>query len=204
MHLLDIILAVIGIVFIFIGLKRGLIGEIIRLAAMITGCFVAFLYYHDLALRNPLKNIPVQIQIKYALSFIVIYLLCAVAIIGIGWFIKKIVHLTPLAWIDHLAGALIGILKTLLITYVICLSISSLPARRIKNDFHRSVAYRTFSRLPKSLSLKSLLHQRENLRTIFRKQPPKRIDTLRDKIDRFKSEVDSAKEAHTSDNGEVL
>ena len=135
------------------GVRRGLIGEVIRLSAMVIGFFIAFLYYHDVASLPPIKSLPLQINIKQALAFVVIYLLCALAIITAGWFLKKLVHFTMLGWLDHLVGALIGLLKVMLIAYVICLSISSLPIRRIKRDFNNSLVYRSFRALPKGLSL---------------------------------------------------
>ncbi|MBN1307432.1 MAG: CvpA family protein [Chitinispirillaceae bacterium] len=199
MHALDIIIAVITAFLIFTGLRRGLIGEIIRLSAMIVGIFVAFLYHQDAAMRSPLRHVPLQPEIRNALAFIIIYCLCAVAIIMAGLLIKKIVHLTPLGWIDRLVGGLIGFLKGLLIAYVACLSISSFPVRRIRNDFNHSLVYRGFTALPKGFALKSLLHSRARLRTIFDKNPPPQIDTMRNTFTKFKAAVDSAKNARMPD-----
>ena len=178
MHVLDIIIAVITALLIFTGLKRGLIGEVVRLSAMIVGIFIAFLYYQDLAMHPPLRLIQVQPVIRNALAFIVIYCLCAVAIIIAGWLIIKIVRLTPLGWIDRLVGGGIGLLKGSLIAYVICLSISSFPLRRIQNDFNNSLIYRGFKSLPKGFCLKSLLHNRARIRTMFDKKPSPQIDNV--------------------------
>jgi uncharacterized membrane protein required for colicin V production len=199
MHVLDIILAVITAFLVFTGLRRGLIGEVIRLSAMVVGFFVAFLYYQDLGARPPFSIVPVQTPIRFALAFLVIYCLCAVVILAAGWLIKKIVHLTPLGWIDRLAGALIGFLKALLIAWVICLSISSLPVRRIKSDFNNSLVYRAFSALPKGLTLKSLLSNRARFRTMFTKKRPREIEKLQGQIDRVKEVFDPAKETPPSD-----
>jgi uncharacterized membrane protein required for colicin V production len=165
---------------------------------MIIGFFVAFLYYQDFAARVPIKLIAVQSPIRLALSFIIIYLLCAIAIIVVGWFIRKIVHLTPLAWVDRLIGGLIGCLKALFIAFAICLSISSLPIQRIKSDFNNSLVYKSFSALPKGLSLKSLLQKRKYIRTMFKEEPLQQMDTLQQKFEKFKAAVDSAKEVQSS------
>ena len=199
MHVLDIIVIVLSAFLVFAGLKRGLIGEVIRLSAMVVGFFVAFLYSPTLAARPPFVMIHVQAPIRNALAFLVIYCLCAVAILVAGWFIRKIVHLTPLGWIDRLAGGLIGCFKALLIAWVICLSISSLPIRRIKNDFGSSIVYKGFSALPRGLSLKSLLHNRARFRTIFNRKRPPEIERLQGKFDKFKAVIDSAKEAQKPD-----
>lgn len=199
MHVLDIILAVITAFLVFTGLRRGLIGEVIRLSAMVVGFVVAFLYYQDLGIRPPFSSVPVRTPIRFAVAFLVIYCLCAVVILAAGWLIKKIVHLTPLGWIDRLAGALIGFLKALLIAWVICLSISSLPVRRIKSDFNNSLVYRASSVLPKGLTLKSLLKNRVRLRTMFSKKPPPEIEGLQEHFDRVKEAFGQVKEEPPSD-----
>jgi uncharacterized membrane protein required for colicin V production len=200
MHALDLLLAIIAVVLIFTGIKRGLIGEIIRLAAMITGCFVAFLYYHQLAGNAPIRHLPVQLPIKNGIAFILIYAACVLAIIAIGWVIKKAVHLTPLGLIDRLAGGAIGFLKALLISYVVCLAISSLPIKRIRSDFKNSVVFSVYRSLPETLSLKSLLKKKEKISTIITKKPspPKEIKEINRKFDTFKAVVDSAKKAQSS------
>lgn len=200
MHAFDIILAIIAIVFIFTGIKRGLIGEVIRLAAMIVGCVVAFLYYHQLSVIAPISRLPVQQHIRNGVSFIVIYVACAAAIIIAGWFIKKVVHLTPLGLVDRLAGGGIGLLKALLIAYVACLSISSLPLQRIRSDFRTSIVYRSYSTMPEFFSLKSLLQKKAKAGTIFGKSPStstahKELSRAKKKFDTFKAVVDSAKKA---------
>jgi len=198
MHALDIVLAIVGCIFVVIGIKRGLIGEIIRLTAMIAGVFVAFIYYHDVAQLRMLRSLPLQGEVKHGLSFILIYIVCAVVIIAIGWVIKKIVHCTPLGWIDRLLGALIGVLKTLLIAYVVCLSISTLPVRRIQSDFKSSIVLKAYHALPKAFTLKSLLKKRGQVRTMIIKKPSSDKESLQKKIKTFKAVVDSAKEAQTT------
>jgi uncharacterized membrane protein required for colicin V production len=198
MHALDVLVIVIGAVFVFTGIKRGLIGEVIRLSAMVGGCLIAFMYYSDLGTHGPLHYLPVQPQIRNGIAFILIYTGCALGIIGLGWFIKKAVHLTPLGWIDRLVGALIGILKTLLIAYIACLSIASLPVRKIRKDFNNSIIFKTYQALPKEMTLKSLLKKKSNLRNIFKKAPAEPIDTVQKKFESFKATVDSAKEAQSS------
>ncbi len=195
MHALDIIIAVIAAILIFAGLKRGLIGEVVRLCAMIAGFFTAFLYYQQLATKPPISLIGVQIQIRYVVAFILIYCLTVLLIIGAGWCIRKVIRLTPFGLIDRIAGACIGALKALFIAYVVCLSISSLPVRRIRNDFDNSVVYRCFSRLPRSFSLKSLLSKRA---AMLRRSSSGVGEEAMRKISTFKTSVDSAKRAHES------
>lgn len=191
MHVLDIILGIIAAVLIFNGIRRGLIGEIVRLAAMITGVTVAFLYYREVVAATPLRHLSVHTAIKNGIAFFLICLLCMMVIIAIGWLIRKVVHLTPLAWIDRLTGGLIGFLKALLIAYVACLSISSLPVKQIRSDFNHSVVYKTYSRLPEEMSLRNLLQKRTYLRMMFEKTDQPDLDSLHRKFNKFRAVVDS-------------
>lgn len=202
MHTLDIICVIIGVIFLVLGIKRGLIGEIIRLLALTIGIIVAFLYSNDVLHWTLIRKIALQNEVKHAIVFICIYLLCAVIIIAAGWIIKKVVHCTPLGWIDRLLGALIGVLKTAIIAYVACLSIATLPFQRVQNDFKNSIVYSIYRALPQSLSLKSMLKKRSTFRTMFRKESPGTI-TIPQKIEQFKAVVDSAKNAQGFSEGNI-
>lgn len=199
MHALDVIIAVVAVVFIFTGIKRGLIGEVIRLSAMIVGCVIAFFYYHDIAGMAPISHIPTQPQIRNGLAFILVYVVCALAILGAGWFIKKAVHLTPLGLVDRIAGGGIGFFKVLIIAYVACLSISSMPVRRIRKDFGRSIVYRSYTALPDGFSLRNLLKRRKEFRTIFGKKPTDKFEKVHHEFKKFKTTVDSAKKANSQE-----
>ena len=104
MHTLDIFFCIAAVFFIVIGIRRGLIGELFRLFALIAGFIVAFLYYPDLSRLLNIKN-P---TIATPLCFSILYLITALSVIGAGWLIRKVVHLTPLGWFDYLFGGAIG------------------------------------------------------------------------------------------------
>jgi membrane protein required for colicin V production len=191
MHVLDIIIGIIAAVLVFNGIRRGLIGEIFRLTAMIAGCFIAFLYYQEVAALAPLRFLTLHASIKNGIAFFLIYLVCLIAIIALGWIVRKAVHLTPLVWVDRLTGGVIGLFKALLIAYVACLSISSLPVKRIRSDFNRSVVYSTFTRLPQELSLRSLLLKRGDLRRLFFSKEQPDLNSLHRKFEKFRTAVDS-------------
>lgn len=193
MHVLDVILGIIAAVLVFNGIRRGLIGEIVRLTAMIAGCIVAFLYYQEAASMVPLRHLAVPSPVRNGIAFFLIYLLCLLAVIAAGWVVRKAVHLTPLAWVDRLTGGAIGLSKALLIAYVACISISSLPARQIRNDFSRSAVYKAYTRLPKAFSLRSLLRFRTDLRQLVAATDRPELDSLHQKFDKFKAAVDSVK-----------
>ncbi|NLP02960.1 MAG: CvpA family protein [Fibrobacter sp.] len=173
MHTLDLAILIIASIFTVIGIKRGFIGEVIRLAAMISGFIIGFLYFKDLSRVLPLDRIP--LHIKNAISFLLIYIAVVLILISIGWALKKIVRLVLLGWLDRMLGALIGLAKAVLIAWAVCLSISSFPARSIQSDFQKSYVYRSYKKLPEALSLKGINKTRSSIKSIQQKKPDKEI-----------------------------
>ena len=96
-------------------------------------------------------------------------------IIAIGWALKKIVRLVLLGWLDRMLGALIGLAKTALIAWAVCLSISSFPAKSIQSDFQKSYVYRSYKKLPEALSLKGITRTRSSIKGLQQKNLTKRF-----------------------------
>ncbi len=182
MHTLDIVFSVFALIFIFIGIKRGFIGEIIRLVAMIGGFFGAFLYYNDLSIV--LQFIKLPSYIRNALSFTILYIAIALSFIALGWLLKKIVHLTLLGWLDRLLGALLGFLKTVLIAWIVCLSISTF--HRTEANFSKSTVYQVFKSLPSTMRLTELTKTRNHLRKLI---DPNYKEKVKNKVEKVKSSV---------------
>ncbi len=174
MHTLDIILGIITLVFVIIGIKRGLTGEIFRILALIVGFIIAFLYYNEI---TPLfGSLKIAIHIKNALAFFLLYIVIALLILLVGWLVKKVINMTVFGWFDRLLGAGIGLLKSLIIAWVICLSISSFPTR---NDFARSIVYTYYKQLPKNFHLTAILKTKESVRSLFELKRNKTMDKKR-------------------------
>ena len=87
-----------------------------------------------------------------------------------------------------------------MIAWVACLSISSLPVRRIKSDFNNSIVYKSFRVLPRGLGLKSMLRNRERIRKVFEKKQPPKHEQLHEKFDRLKAVADSGKRTRKPDH----
>lgn len=163
MHTLDIVFSVFALIFVTIGIKRGFIGEIIRLAAMIGGFLGAFLYYNDFSVLIQFIKLPSYI--RNALSFTILYIAIVLSFLTLGWLIKKVVHLTLLGWLDRLLGAMLGLLKTVLLAWIVCLSISTF--NRTEANFNKSGVYRTFKSLPSVMRLTELNRTRNHLRNLI-------------------------------------
>lgn len=182
MHTLDIVFSVLALIFMIIGIKRGFIGEIVRLLAMTCGFLGAFLYYNDLS--QILQFIKLPVYIRNALSFTVLYVAIVLSIIGLGWIFKKIIHLALLGWLDRLLGAVMGFLKTMLLAWIVCLSISTF--NKTEANFRKSNVYRIFQSLPPTLRLAELNKTRKSLRKLI---DPNYMEKTKNKVEKVKSSV---------------
>lgn len=189
MQILDIVLLLGTIFFVVIGIKRGFIGEIVRLAAMVAGVVVAFLYFKELAVRIHFLHLPRYFDT--GISFVLIYLATMLVIIGIGWVVRKAVQLSMLGWLDRLLGGVAGIVKMLLIAWVVCLSISSLPPRS-RSGFYKSIVYKTYEKLPSEFSISYLLRLREQCLKYIDHDAAANVKGAQKTIATFKDRVDSA------------
>ncbi|MFP4014415.1 MAG: CvpA family protein [Chitinispirillaceae bacterium] len=192
----DLFILAIALILAAIGGKRGFIHEIFRFLALLGGFFGSFLYYRDL--QSYLKPISSNQHVTSVLAFILLFLVVALVILGIGLLVKKFVHFTMFGWADRLLGVLLGIMKTAIIAWVACLSISSFPARKVHEEFGNSHVYKGYSQLPKSLNLSGLEEARRSIRRTldFKSSGPAR-NTV-DAIEELKKKVNSAKNQENS------
>jgi uncharacterized membrane protein required for colicin V production len=193
MHTLDIFFCIATLFFVVIGIRRGLIGELFRLFALIAGFIVAFFYYPDLSRILNIKNTTIATP----LCFSMLYLATALAVIGAGWLIRKVVHLTPLGWFDYLFGGAIGFAKVAIIFWVVCLSCSTFPLAIKRMHLDRSFVFTAYTKLPKSLKFDGIAKFRDSLKKNGNAEIPRSLQNAQQNIERLKSKVDSAKKVDT-------
>jgi membrane protein required for colicin V production len=107
MNWLDIVIAIILVITLFVGLKTGLIKMVISFAGLILGIFLAGRYYHTLADKLTFISSDTAAEIV-AYSIILIIVIIASTIIA--WLLSKIVSAIMLGWINHLSGAILGLI----------------------------------------------------------------------------------------------
>lgn len=191
MHVVDIIFALIGAALLILGAKRGLIGEVFRLLAVVGGFAAAVFFYRPV--YAALESIEISSRVKVALSFVAVFLAGAAALLAIGWLVRKVIHLTPLGWVDRLCGAGLGLLKTLLIAWISVLSISALPLPDLHANLEHSHVFTLCRQLPLQLRVPGTDF---SPRSLERAVDPRALERLRDarkKLDTFRDKVDSAK-----------
>jgi len=191
MHTLDIFFCIAAVFFVVVGVRRGLIGEIVRLIALVMGCIVAFLFYPDCV---RIIKLPWP-YLSEGLSFVLIYLATALAILGAGALIRKVIHLTPLGWFDYIFGGAIGFAKVIIIFWVICLSFSTFPLTVKRMHLGRSTVYATYAHLPAALKADEIVKVRNVFKKNVDKEAPRSLKNVQQNIDAFKNKVDSAKQA---------
>lgn len=107
MHWLDIIIAILLIVPILIGLKMGIIKMVLFLVGLIIGVVLASYFYKPLAgILGFIPNENVANIIAFILIFVIVMVLASIAV----RLLKAIASVTMLSWVDHLGGAVFGLL----------------------------------------------------------------------------------------------
>jgi membrane protein required for colicin V production len=107
MNWLDAILIILGIIALLGGLKTGLIKSIIPLAGLIIGLFLALRYYVPFGeLMSFLPQPTVAKWVAFAIILIPVLLIAG----GLARFLSWGVSSLMLGWLDHLLGAIWGLL----------------------------------------------------------------------------------------------
>ena len=107
MNWLDIVIAIVLVIGIIIGVKAGLIKMVISLAGLILAIFLAGRFYVALADKITfISSDQAARVVAYIIIFIVVMLIAAL----VAWILTKLASAILLGWINHLAGAIIGLL----------------------------------------------------------------------------------------------
>ena len=157
----DMVIGVLAIVFGVLGAKRGLISEVFRFAAFLVGFFVAFLYFRDL--QGVMGGFAKNRQVVAVTAFILLFVSVFIAVTLVGYMLRKFTDSVSLGWVDNICGLIFGLLKVGIIAFAACLSIASLPVKKIHDEFDRSVVYKGYKGMPKSFSLRSMEDMRRSI-----------------------------------------
>jgi membrane protein required for colicin V production len=118
MNQIDIAILVIVGLGLIQGLFKGFIVSIASLLGLILGYYlsVRFAWYFEDLLKGSAEQ---GSMLTHVLAFIICFSLVVVAVHFIGKTVQKMVELTPLGIINRIMGALLGVLKGLLIVAAI-------------------------------------------------------------------------------------
>ncbi len=107
MNWLDIIIASVLVINLFTGLRTGLVRMVISFAGLILGVFLAGRYYAALAGR--LTFIPSE-KASDVVAYVIILVAVLAAAAIVSWIVGKVISATPLGWLDHVGGAVVGLI----------------------------------------------------------------------------------------------
>lgn len=196
MHAFDIVAAVFAVLLMIVGIKRGLIGELFRLLAIVTGFISALMLYHTL--YEKLKELPLPRGLTLTLSFLLIYATTALLVILLGWIVRKVVQFSLMGWVDHLLGGLIGLIKAVLLVWLCTMLIDASPLDTLKKSVAASRSYALVRTMPRTLPLPGIgaLEQwiikaldTRSLRSLHETQ--RKFNTFRNRIEAIKHSGDS-------------
>lgn len=108
MHWLDIILLVLLVIPTFVGLRKGLIKAVLSLVGLIIGVVLAGHLYKPV---SGMFGFISNENVAYILAFLLILALVMLAAFLLARLLKSIISITMLGWVDHVGGALLGLLS---------------------------------------------------------------------------------------------
>ncbi len=123
---IDVSITIIILLNMIIGIRRGIIRGIINLIGVITAIFLAIFWFKEVGeyisshsqISEEIANI-----LGFAIIFLGVYLIARI----IEIFLKKILSLLFVSWIDGLGGALFGLIKGSLIVGILLVVITFIP-----------------------------------------------------------------------------
>jgi membrane protein required for colicin V production len=121
----DWTLVLLWTVSVLVGLWRGLVYELLSLAAWLMAWLVALNWGPDLAARLPLHEAGAmpRVALGYALAFMGTLVIGAV----LARLLRLLVAATPLRWIDRLLGALFGAARGALLLLAVAIVVGWTP-----------------------------------------------------------------------------
>ena len=115
--ILDLGLGILVVLFLVRGLLRGLVREVAGLVGIFLGLFLAGRFYP--LLMPQFVGIIESSRWAAGLSYGAIFVLTLIVVAVCAAIIKRFMVLTFTAWLDNLLGALVGLLKGVLVCAII-------------------------------------------------------------------------------------
>lgn len=110
MNTVDIILIILFVAGGYFGFRKGLILELISIAAFILAIIGGFKLLH-IGMEYVAKVYDGFGTMLPFVAFLVLFVLIIILVNTVGKILKKIIDWTPLGFVDNIAGALLGVLK---------------------------------------------------------------------------------------------
>ena len=119
MNVTDVVIIVILLIGFFSGIGRGFVRGLLGLVALVVGIMIASGNYQRLA-DSVLSFMPGD-KGPEILSFVVIFLVVVLLVGLLGRIVSRALRHVSLGWLDHLAGAILGVVVASVIVSVLLL-----------------------------------------------------------------------------------
>ncbi len=126
MHIFRIVILAVLAWFFFIGIKRGLIRQVLEVAGIVVAFFAAFYFAHALAEWIEVKT-AADYRLSLAVAALAVFIGIIIGVHFIGLGLKKLFGLTIMGIFDRVAGGLFGALKGVLIISLVLSVLMILP-----------------------------------------------------------------------------
>jgi membrane protein required for colicin V production len=147
MNFLDIIILIPVAIFVFKGLKNGLIIEVASLSALFLGIY-AGIYLSDFVSGLLIKHFYLNANYTSAVAFILIFIAVIILVRFIAKAIEKVIDMTTLGFINKLLGAVFAVLKVLFLISLVFYVINKIDSNEkliTSKSKSRSVFYKPVS-----------------------------------------------------------
>jgi len=157
MVVLDILVISIFTIFLVLGMWKGIIGSVFKIAGIISGLVLSFIFYKNLAkFLSPFLTIfKEQNALSFILSFIMILMVTILVFLVGAKFISSILETLKIKWLDNLIGGLFALSIALIINSGIIFGANTLYENNFYPEFKNSLSKQYI--LPILIDLRSFL-----------------------------------------------
>jgi membrane protein required for colicin V production len=129
MHLLDIIIIFMLLLFAVGGIKRGLVWELLTTIGLVLGVIATYIYRLQL-IELVVRFVGPGWQQQWAagLIFLAFFLLIYIGFTAIGHALHKAIEKTPFKWPDRILGIVAGVAKGAMVVAFLVLSAESMDS----------------------------------------------------------------------------
>lgn len=133
MNYLDIIIAVLLVVFGIDGLRKGIIIEAATLLGLALGLYGAF-RFSDYTSAKLIQLVEIDPKYLKVVSFVVTFIVLAVLVNLLGRLVKKLIKAINLGFIDKIGGFLVGLAKGVLVCSLLVMLLNVLNISNIVKE----------------------------------------------------------------------
>jgi membrane protein required for colicin V production len=123
---LDIAILILLLYFVIGGYSKGFIKQTSTIVGLIAALFIAVNYYQDFQ-SYLLPYFSLSERMMQFVSFAILFVLVNIFIHILGMVIKKMINLIFLEPLDHITGAVLGLVKGGILAYFLVLLLDQIP-----------------------------------------------------------------------------